>query len=155
MADNFDGNNVDSSVVTARHGSNRNVSHRQYIRYNLNPIYFYLSKKIRYLMAERGDKATPHWLWDSGKLAEAYVIDVVNRIERHEIDNVKKAYEDKRITLSADLKAALEKGLNEGETIGKVFFMPITFKGSRKYMQKGYANLMTIARTFGNPTWYN
>ena len=105
-------------------------------------------------MAERGNKLSPHWLWDCGKLAEAYVIDVVNRIERHEIDYLKKEYENKRITLSADLKAALEKGLNEGKTIGSVFFMPITVKGSRRYMQKGYANLMTIARTLGNPTWY-
>ena len=59
-----------------------------------------------------------------------------------------------RSSLANDFLEALEKGIPENGKLGKVFIAPKTFAGSRKYYQKCYADLMTIIREFGKPTWY-
>jgi hypothetical protein len=35
--------------------------------------------------------------------------------------------------------------------LGKIFFAPATFRGSRRYYQKAYADAQAICRAFGNP----
>lgn len=53
---------------------------------------------------------------------------------------------------------ALQRLINRGgdsadslRKLGKVFFAPPTFRGSRRYYQKAYADSQTICRAFGNP----
>lgn len=93
------------------------------------------------------------------KLTEFFVISVLNRIERNEMDHLKKIQEEKnyRKILAKEYIAALESGLwragGPNARLGKVFMMPQTFAGSRQYYQQKYANLMTIVRRLGNPTW--
>lgn len=42
-------------------------------------------------------------------------------------------------------------GFGIGAKLGKVFFAPETFRGSRRYYQKAYADAQSICRAFGNP----
>lgn len=109
-------------------------------------------------MAIREGKTHFHWLWFARKLAEYFTITVLNRIEREEMDNlrtiqIKKNY---RKILAREYIDALEKGLQkwgQNAKLGKIFLMPETFAGSKKYYQEKYADLMTIVRYLGNPTW--
>ena len=103
-----------------------------------------------------------HWLWSHRALAELYVIHVVNRIERSEADYIKQnVQKDLRSALPAELLDALNRGIpkqstanGKTPTVGKVYMVPSTWKGGRRYMQIAYADAMAIARKFGNPTWY-
>lgn len=112
----------------------------------------------RYRMAIRGTKDAFHWLWFARKLAEYFTITVLNRIERNEMDHlrliqIKKNY---RKILAREYVEALEKGLQkwgQAAKLGKIFLMPQTFAGSKQYYQGKYADLMTIVRYLGNPTW--
>jgi hypothetical protein len=113
----------------------------------------------RYRMAMRMDsRGAFHWLWFARRLAEYFVVSVLNRIERNEMDHLKKIQEQKnyRQILARDYIDAMEKGLKKqygNARLGKVFLMPQTFAGSRQYYQKKYADLMTMVRHLGNPTW--
>uniref|UniRef100_A0AC34RS69 ATP-dependent DNA helicase n=1 Tax=Panagrolaimus sp. JU765 TaxID=591449 RepID=A0AC34RS69_9BILA len=95
-----------------------------------------------------------HWLWTKRKLAELFAIVTENRIEQHEMEEFKKSQKECRQTKSKDLIAALERGLNQGETLGKVYFAPTAFRGSRAYMQKQYAGAKAISRHIGKGTWF-
>ena len=138
----------------------------------------------RYRMAMRSNKkGTFHWLMYSiisiifsvlfnyyfslylsiyrfaRRLAEYFVISVLNRIERNEMDHLKAIQEKRnyRKILAREYIQAIENGLlrqGPNRRLGQVFLMPETFAGSRQYYQKKYADLMTIVRNIGNPTWY-
>ena len=70
-----------------------------------------------------------------------------------------KAIQEKRNyrkILAKEYIKAIEDGLlrqGKNRRLGQVFLMPETFAGSRQYYQKKYADLMTIVRNLGNPTW--
>uniref|UniRef100_A0A183C067 Helitron_like_N domain-containing protein n=1 Tax=Globodera pallida TaxID=36090 RepID=A0A183C067_GLOPA len=114
----------------------------------------------RYRMALRGDdKNAFHWLWFARRLAEYFTISVLNRIERNEMDHLKAIQSKKnyRQLLARDYIAAMEKGLQKlgrNAKLGRVFLMPQTFAGSRQYYQGKYADLMTMVRHLGAPTWF-
>lgn len=91
------------------------------------------------------------------RLAEYFTIAVLNRIERNEMDHLKAIQEERnyRSILAREYVAAIESGLlKKGRKLGRIFLMPQTFAGSRQYYQKKYADLMTIVRHVGNPTWF-
>lgn len=106
------------------------------------------------------DKNAYHWLWFARRLAAYYVITLENRIERAETDHVKEAQEkmNLRQIVARDFIDAIQRGLHRQHgsdaKLGKVFILPEAFAGSRKYYQAKYANLMTMCRQLGNPTWY-
>ena len=113
-----------------------------------------------YRFADRTkDKHSFHWLWWAKKLAEYFVISVLNRVERREMDmnksfQMKKNY---RKILARDYIDAIEKGVlrqNPDAKLGQIFFAPKSWQGSRAYYQQKYADLMTIVRKTRNPTWY-
>ena len=86
------------------------------------------------------------------------MISVLNRIERNELDHLKAIQEKRnyRKILAREYIEAIERGLlkqGSNRRLGQVFLMPETFAGSRQYYQKKYADLMTIVRGLGNPTW--
>ena len=76
------------------------------------------------------------------------------------MDHLKAVREKKnyRSILAGEYISALESGLRRvggpDARLGKVFMTPQTFAGSRQYYQQKYANLMTIVRRLGNPTWF-
>ncbi|KAL3091075.1 hypothetical protein niasHS_005038 [Heterodera schachtii] len=126
-------------------GPQENISERQFYRYRL---------AIR-----ENSRGAFHWLWFSRRLAEYFVIAVLNRIERNEMDHVKAIQQKKnyRQTLARDYIKAIEQGLQQqgrNAKLGSVFMMPHTFAGSRQYYQQKYADLMTVVRHLGNPTWF-
>ena len=93
------------------------------------------------------------------RLAEYFLISVTNRIERNEMDQLKAIQEKRsyRKILAKEYIKAIEDGLlrqGKNRRLGQVFLMPETFAGSRQFYQKKYAELMTIVRNLGNPTWY-
>uniref|UniRef100_A0A183CP12 Helitron_like_N domain-containing protein n=1 Tax=Globodera pallida TaxID=36090 RepID=A0A183CP12_GLOPA len=114
----------------------------------------------RYRMALRGeDKSAFHWLWFARRLAEYFIISVLNRIERNEMDHLKaiQTKRNYRQLLAREYIAAMEKGLQKwgpNAKLGRVFLMPQTFAGSRQYYQGKYADLMTMVRHLGAPTWF-
>lgn len=153
---------VESNVATP--ATRNNISERMFYRYRF---------AIR-----NHDKTAFHWLWFvllfsnyviiksvfpdnrfARKLTEFFVISVLNRIERNEMDHLKKIQEERnyRKIIAKEYIAALESGLRRvggpNARLGKVFMMPQTFVGSRQYYQQKYANLMTMVRRLGNPTW--
>ena len=104
-------------------------------------LYFYISRFAR-------------------RLAEYFLISVTNRIERNEMDQLKAIQEKRnyRKILAKEYIKAIEDGLlrqGKNRRLGQVFLMPETFAGSRQFYQKKYAELMTIVRNLGNPTWYD
>ncbi|KAL3071933.1 hypothetical protein niasHS_017226 [Heterodera schachtii] len=124
-------------------------------RTNISERQFY-----RYRMALRGDvKDSFHWLWFARRLAEFFSISVLNRIERNELNHLKAIQVKKnyRRILAREYIAAMEKGLQKwgrNAKLGSVFLMPQTFAGSRQYYQGKYADLMTMVRHLGAPTWF-
>jgi hypothetical protein len=71
-----------------------------------------------------------------------------------ELDHTKLNQQNLRKIMANDYVNAIEAGLaKEGRTLGKIFQVPKTFKGSNKFYQKAYADLMTVVRRIGNPTW--
>jgi hypothetical protein len=123
-------------------------------RDNISPRQFY---RYRMAMREEG-RGSFHWLWFARRLAEYFTIAVLNRIERNEMEHVKK--QQRRINLrqiiARDYLAAIEQGLTRSganRKLGWVFMTPKTWAGSRQYYQTKYADFMTIVRRVGNPTW--
>ncbi|KAL3121265.1 hypothetical protein niasHT_008247 [Heterodera trifolii] len=133
----------DNEVATR--GGRTNISERQFYRYR---------------MALRGSgKNTFHWLWFARRLAEYFTISVLNRIERNDLDHLKAIQEKKnyRQILAREYIAAMEKGVRQqgpNAKLGRIFLMPQTFAGSRQYYQGKYADLMTMVRHLGAPTWF-
>ncbi|KAL3076492.1 hypothetical protein niasHS_011813 [Heterodera schachtii] len=124
-------------------------------RTNISERQFY-----RYRMALRGSgKNTFHWLWFAHRLAEYFTISVLNRIERNDLDHLKaiQAKKNYRQLLAREYIAAMEKGVRQqgpNAKLGRIFLMPQTFSGSRQYYQGKYADLMTMVRHLGAPTWF-
>ena len=61
-----------------------------------------------------------------------------------------------RKIIASEYVEAIKKGLSkQGKKcrLGQIFLMPQTFSGSRQFYQKKYADLMTMVRAIGNPTW--
>lgn len=137
-----------------KQGPEVNISERQFYRYRM---------ALRSGMDDSQERRLPfgkkdfHWLWFARRLAEYFVIAVLNRIERHEMDIHKSQQKkDYRQILARDYVAAIEKGIKSkgpNAKLGKIFLTPQTFAGSRQYYQKKYADLMAIIRKLGNPTW--
>ena len=134
-----------SKGIEKKKGPQENISERRFHLYRM--------------ALRNGDKNAFHWLWFARRLAEYYVISVLNRIERNEMDAIKKVQEKKNLRqiLAKDYIAAIEKGLKrqhgQSAKLGKIFQTPQTFAGSRQYYQKKYADLMTIVRKLNLPTW--
>ncbi|KAL3105716.1 hypothetical protein niasHT_029001 [Heterodera trifolii] len=134
----------EKEVAASDRGRN-NISERQFYRYR---------------MALRGDdKYSFHWLWFARRLAEYFTITVLNRIERNELDHLKEIQRKKnyRRILAREYITAMENGLQKwgrNAKLGSVFLMPQTFAGSRQYYQGKYADLMTMVRHLGAPTWF-
>ena len=110
----------------------------------------------RYLFSHRGnDIKDPHWLWSKGRIAERYTICAANRRENLEMEEAVKRQEDLRLIAPLDLIQAMEGRVRQqhGETarLGRVMFTKPTCKGSRRYMQRAYANAMTIIEKHGEP----
>jgi len=124
-------------------------------RVNISERMFY-----RYRLALRETKKhEKHWLWFAGRLAEYFVISIENRIERKELEYVKKLQREKkyRHILAKDYINVLQdrlKKFNPNAKLGQVFLMPRTFAGSRQFYQHKYADVMTMAQNLGNPTWF-
>uniref|UniRef100_A0A914I8I8 ATP-dependent DNA helicase n=1 Tax=Globodera rostochiensis TaxID=31243 RepID=A0A914I8I8_GLORO len=145
--ENTAGREADAVMEPEIDGSTKksNISERQFYRYR---------------MALRGDdKSAFHWLWFARRLAEYFTISVLNRIERNDMDHLKAIQTKKnyRQILARDYIAAMEKGLQKwgrNAKLGRVFLMPQSFAGSRQYYQGKYADLMTMVRHLGAPTWF-
>ncbi|KAL3076362.1 hypothetical protein niasHS_011781 [Heterodera schachtii] len=95
----------------------------------------------------------------SRRLAEYFTISVLNRIERNDLDHLKaiQAKKNYRQLLAREYIAAMEKGVRQqgpNAKLGRIFLMPQTFAGSRQYYQGKYADLMTMVRHLGAPTWF-
>ena len=76
------------------------------------------------------------------------------RIERNEMNWVKLNSENLRQIIAKDFLEYLEQKIPNKGKLGKVYMEPKTWMGSRQYYQRCYADLMTIVRQKGNPTWY-
>ncbi|KAL3125241.1 hypothetical protein niasHT_005847 [Heterodera trifolii] len=143
--DNQEGNPIFETEVQMGERGRNNISERQFYRYR---------------MALRGDaKNSFHWLWFARRLAEYFTITVLNRIERNELDHLKEIQRKKnyRRILAREYITAMEKGLQKwgrNAKLGSIFLMPQTFAGSRQYYQGKYADLMTMVRHLGAPTWF-
>jgi hypothetical protein len=145
--DNIDGEptNCGPKPFKMRTGPREFVSWRQY---------------YRYIMQIRGETWTSayHWLWWGLWLAQVYVLTCYNRIQANEAAAVKEAQKDLMSCLPAVLIKAIEHkirfgnfGLGTCTKLGKIFFAPATFRGSRRYYQKAYADAQALCRAFGNP----
>ena len=70
---------------------------------------------------------------------------------------VKSHQENMRAILPKALIEALEKGVPEGHTLGRVFLATKNWKGSRRHMQQAYADARAIFSHLGRPhlffTW--
>lgn len=98
-----------------------------------------------------------HWLWSKRKLSEVYTLDVCQRIERHEMDEAKKAQQNHRVALSSGLIEALQRQIlriDPNARLGRVYMQSVNAKGSRPNMQKHYADVMAMIRAKGNPHLY-
>ncbi|KAH7702260.1 Appr-1-p processing, partial [Aphelenchoides avenae] len=112
----------------------------------------------RYIYAHRGsDVKEPHWLHSKGRLAEFYTIDAANRRERHEFDMAQHFQEDRRLISAKEFVQAMENMLQRvhpGAKLGKMMHCKPTVKGSRAYMQRAFANAMTIFDRKGKPALF-
>jgi hypothetical protein len=136
----------DDQEPLKKKGPEENISIRQFWRYR---TFF----RKEFVDDQNSRRKQFHWLWSMRKLAEYFIISIENRIEQNEMNWTKLAQKDLRQILASDFLNALEKGLPEEGKLGKVFISPRTFAGSRLYYQSSYADLMTMVRCYGNPTW--
>jgi len=68
------------------------------------------------------------------------------------MDEVKKAYKERRVEVPAELRAALERHVPvPGETLGSIFIPPATLKGSRADLAGHYADYMHLCSVLGDP----
>jgi hypothetical protein len=103
------------------------------------------------MMQWRDDPKKYHWLFTKQKLAQQFAITESIAIEQREIQQAKKQQDAKRIAPSKSFVESLKKRLKPGETLGRIYFTPQTVKGSRKYMQKAYADSRAMIREMGEP----
>lgn len=121
------------------------------------PAEFVSSRQFyRYLMQIRGNVwQTYHWLWWALNLAQIYCLTVYNRIEANEANEIKKQQKNLVSILPEVLVNFFKKRAQQcygiGVKFGKIFFAPKTFRGSRRYYQKAYADSQAIIRAFGSP----
>jgi hypothetical protein len=101
---------------------------------------------------------TIHWLWWAAWMAQIFILTVFNRIEANEADAIKRAQANLITILPTVLIAAIQNKINNGNygfgtalKLGKIFFAPATFRGSRRYYQKAYADAQALCRAFGHP----
>uniref|UniRef100_A0A914PGD5 ATP-dependent DNA helicase n=1 Tax=Panagrolaimus davidi TaxID=227884 RepID=A0A914PGD5_9BILA len=149
---------VDENILEDDPSKKRTVKGRRFAsRKQVTRFFLYPRNK-------RGFKEA-HWLWSKGPIADAWLIDMVCRAERAQLDEARKRVEKmkKRCTTSNDLKKYVEKNYLNNKKLGSMFTIPRNFKGGRKYMQNAYSDIMTIIEntklpsyfvTFtGNPKW--
>jgi hypothetical protein len=109
----------------------------------------------RYIYAHRGsDISSPHFLHSKGRLAEFYTIDAANRRERHEFDVAQEYQVDRRLICAKEFVQAMENMVQRehpGAKLGKMMCCKPTVKGSRPYMQRAFANAMTIFDRIAKP----
>jgi hypothetical protein len=135
-------------------GPEKNISYRQFMRFRFGWGQKDICFTTRNSTHFKPKETCYHWLWTFRRLAEYFILSVVSRIERLELEYTKLNQQNLRSILSKDYVNAISAGLTrEGKTLGKVFQLPQTFKGSNKYYEKCYADFMTIVRRLGNPTW--
>ena len=115
---------------------------------------------MRYQIAFRSKGKTDfHWLFYSKRLAQNYLVNALNRIERDELDFQKRIQDENnaRAVVASELeKARLEKSLQKehpGAKLGRVYRLPASFIGSSKFFQERYCDLMSMVRNLGSPTW--
>jgi hypothetical protein len=130
----------------------------------------------RYMMQVRGSwllKNAHHWLWGFLMLAQMYILTAYNRIEADEADSIRQAQPNLVAVLPSVLIEAMKRKVATGNfpflnmsyfiltgrygiggigaKLGKIFFAPETFRGSRRYYQKAYADAQAMIRAFGSP----
>uniref|UniRef100_A0A915DZQ7 Ubiquitin-like protease family profile domain-containing protein n=1 Tax=Ditylenchus dipsaci TaxID=166011 RepID=A0A915DZQ7_9BILA len=133
-----DDNCIDEDVMLPRAKPRIYVSQRRYMRY----------------MLMRRQKGGYHHIHGKGKLTQAYILHSATRIERHEVDEAKKAIRENRVIYRGDLHRAISNRLKKHHPeakLGRIMMDSVNVKGSRKYMQKAYADAMTIINKKGNP----
>lgn len=134
--------NTPLTMIT--HCPKSSISQRQFMRFRMQ--------------LRTANKNAFHWLWFARRLAEHFVITVLNRVERDEMDQQRQLQEKKnyRQIIARDFLDAIEKGIHKlgpNAKLGKVFMMSKKFVGSRQFYQEKYADLMTMVQRIGNPTW--
>uniref|UniRef100_A0A914YLU7 Uncharacterized protein n=1 Tax=Panagrolaimus superbus TaxID=310955 RepID=A0A914YLU7_9BILA len=90
----------------------------------------------RYFLYPRNKKGfkSPHWLWSKGPIADAWLIDMVCRAERSQLDVARKKVENmkKRCTTTKELQKYIEGKYLNNKKLGSMFTIPKGFKGGRK-----------------------
>ncbi|KAL6527009.1 hypothetical protein OROGR_016099 [Orobanche gracilis] len=87
-----------------------------------------------------------------GRLYQQYIVDAYCAIEQYRLNWIQSHQETLRTDLYKSVRAAVIRGDNDINHIGKSYILPASFTGSRRYMSQYFQDSFAICRTIGHPS---
>lgn len=103
----------------------------------------------RYLIHYRLNKPNPFTCY--GRLSDQSVVDIFSTIEANRLQFIIDHQDDLRCESVEGIVDAIDRGITDGDSVGKQQILPASFTGGRRYMVMNYQDAMAICRVYGSP----
>ncbi|XP_040381099.1 uncharacterized protein LOC121054713 [Oryza brachyantha] len=123
---------------------------RKYIDYDgVGRKYVTMLEYYRYMVHYRPNEPNP--LTCYGRLSDQADVDVYSTIETNRLKFILEHQDDLRTESVEGIADVIDRGITNGDSIGKRVILHASFTGSRRYMVMNYQDVMAICRVFGSP----
>jgi hypothetical protein len=104
---------------------------------------------FRYEMHYRLNEPNPFTCY--GRLSDQSVVDAYSSIEANRLQFIIDHQNELRAESLDGIVDAIDKGVTDGDSVGKRVILPASFTGARRYMVMNYQDAMAICRVYGSP----
>lgn len=111
--------------------------------------YVTMPEYYRYMMHYRLNEPNP--LTCYGRLSDQIDVDIFSTIEANRLQFFIDHQKELRGESVDGIVDAIDKGVTDGDSIGKRVILPASFTGGRRYMVMNYQDAMAICRVYGSP----
>lgn len=111
--------------------------------------YVTMPEYYRYMMHYRLNEPNP--LTCYGRLSDQIDVDIFSTIEANRLQFFIDHRKELRGESVDGIVDAIDKGVTDGDSIGKRVILPASFTGGRRYMVMNYQDAMAICRVYGSP----
>jgi hypothetical protein len=123
------------------------------IKYNnydgIGRKYVTMQEFFRYRMHYRLNEPNPFTCY--GRLSDQIDVDVFSTIEANRLQFFIDHQPELRAESVDGIVDAIDRGVTDGDSVGKRMILPASFTGGRTYMVMNYQDAMAICRVYGSP----
>nr|BAD01692.1 helicase-like protein [Oryza sativa Japonica Group]BAD03910.1 helicase-like protein [Oryza sativa Japonica Group] len=111
--------------------------------------YVTMPEYYRYEMHYRLNESNPFTCY--GRLSDQIDVDIFSTIETNRLQYFIDHQKELRSESVDGIVDAIDKGVTDGDSVGKRVILPASFTGGRRYMVMNYQDAMAICRVYGPP----